>query len=175
MEFEDLRGNSIRWKYVSGFPLDVHLTQADRWVGRLWKPTNNRPETKATLAGIEWRIDNGPSIKRIGFEGAEFWLGSVEMASFGLGEWQAPKRACFDGTRTYRFRFPDTHLTEATDARGDTVLAFRRAWSGGSLEGTIDVSRSCEPLDIPPLALFGVLTAVSGGLFKADPHPRYLD
>lgn len=168
-DYEDLTGRVLRWDYVRGYPLEVSITMEGQEAGRLWKATNLKPEVEARLAGVEWRMLESQSQKRIGFSDSRLWLATAYSLWFGLGDYAVPKSAEIDGVRSYDFIFDSSVRTHALNEEGEVCLGFLRDRTAtSSMEGRIEIASCAEPLDAPPLALLGILYALGGGLYRRE-------
>lgn len=163
-ELEDLRDRTFSWKYLSGFPLDVLICEGKQEVGRLWRPTNNKPVIRAVLAEINWLIHEwsgvGPFRYEILFaDGPILGEGHNHFARFQI---------CLDGQRVYSLRKDSYGVSSLFDDRGtDAIIFHRDNWHDDAPKsGDVIVSREVHILDAPPLIVIGLSMALTGRLFQ---------
>ncbi len=171
---DDFRGRTLQWEYVSGFPLDVRVTENNQEVGRLGRKTNLKPSALGCLAGLElwfdWDEDSLLANHTIGFAGSQTQLGEGKIA------WNGHYAVTLDGLRTYLLQKVSLSDSNWLSESGECALSLSRSELSDidvPHRGTIGISNQTEELDIPPLVLLGVLMAMQQTLFKHDPNgPR---
>ena len=172
MELDDLRGRETQWRYASGFPLSIQLIGTSSGEGRLWKPTNNKPDFLANFAGIDWRLLDGMAKKWVGFRSSDVWLGYAESWFLGMGDEPVPRRALIDEARAYQFRRVSPECTDVLDGGGALCVSFHHdRGNAGVREGRVKVSADANVADAPPLVLLGIIYAIDGGLFIPHAQP----
>lgn len=165
MELEDIRGREFRWKYISGSPLKIDITENRAKVGQVSRPRKRPSNFFVSFAGIDWVIRSKmPLLPRrytIAFQGSGMLLGEVRYSRWGFGE----GTCTLDGVRTYRLN-QLSFGTSVWTLDGQEMVEFNRYTSfvSESDDGRISISNSAELVDAPVLSALGL--AMGGSLFK---------
>lgn len=168
---DDFRGHSLQWEYVSGFPLDIRITETNQEVGRLGRKSNLKPSAFGRLASLDlwfdWDEDGLLANHTIGFAGSETRLGEGKTA------WNGHYTLVLDGLRTFLLQKVSVSDSSWLSESGECVLSLSRSELSDidvPHRGSIGISTIIEELDIPPLVLLSVLMAMQQTLFKHDPN-----